>query len=142
MKKSLTDEEFARFFESHSGWVVLSTIDESGFPHSIPIGYFCYDGKVYCGTRDNTKKIRNIEKNSKVSLLIESGSTMDDIKGAMIQGEASICRSEPDVLRLSQIAARARGVADEHIPTMARPGAAYIEVTAVKRVSWDYGNVR
>lgn len=140
MKRSLTNDEFESFFASYSGWVVLSTIDESGFPHSIPIGYFYHDGKVYCGTRDNTKKIRNIEKESKVSLLIESGSTMNDIKGAMIQGEAKVYRSESDVLKFAQIAARARGQAEKDLPTKPTPGAAYIEVTPVKKVSWDYGS--
>lgn len=138
MKRALTDEEFNSFYQNHSGWVVLSSIDGLGFPHSIPIGYFYHDGSVYCGTRDNTKKIRNIENNEKVSLLIESGSTMQNIKGAMIQGNAKVHRSEEQVLRCSRLAASARGVAEKDWPTKANPGAAYIEVTAIKRVSWDY----
>lgn len=140
MKRSLTDKEFEQFFEDHNGWIILSTIDASGFPHSLPIGYFTHDGKVYCGTRDNTQKIRNIEKNPKVSLLIESGTTMRDIKGAMIQGNARVIRAEEEALHCAQIAAKARGVEEKDLPSKANPGAAYIEITPVNKISWDYGS--
>jgi nitroimidazol reductase NimA-like FMN-containing flavoprotein (pyridoxamine 5'-phosphate oxidase superfamily) len=138
MKKTLSEQAFNDFYKKHTGWVILSSIDAAGFPHSIAIGYFMADGKVYCGTRDNTQKIRNIENNPKVSLLIESGSTMADIKGAMIQGEAKICRSPEELLHCARLAAKARGVAEADWPTEARPGAAYIEVTPVNKISWDY----
>ena len=64
---------------------------------------------------------------------------MTDIKGAMIQGEARVHRSPEAVLDCMRRAARARGTAEVDLPKEARPGAAYIEVVPVKRISWDYG---
>lgn len=63
---------------------------------------------------------------------------MQDIKGLMIQGTATIFDSADDVLRLSREAARWRGTAEEQWPTEPRPGAVYIRVTPKRMISWDY----
>ena len=55
-------------------------------PHSIPIGYFRDGDTVYVGGRAGTQKTKNVERNPNVSLLLQSGSSMQDIKGLMIQG--------------------------------------------------------
>ncbi|MEM7326578.1 MAG: pyridoxamine 5'-phosphate oxidase family protein, partial [Actinomycetota bacterium] len=104
------------------------------------LGYFRDGDRVYCGCLDGTTKIKNIEQNPKVSLMVESGSTMSDIKGAMVQGTARVRRDPDSVLELMRKGAAQRGVAEEDLPTAARPGSAYIEVTIERRISWDYGS--
>ncbi|MEM9620475.1 MAG: pyridoxamine 5'-phosphate oxidase family protein [Pseudomonadota bacterium] len=138
MPKPLDKESFDAFLDSKPGWIVLSSIGADGFPHSVPLGYFRDGDTLYCGVRDHTQKIRNIERNAQVSLLIESGSTMADIKGAMVQGTAVVHRAPGRVLELMRKGAASRGVPEADWPTEARPGAAYIEITIVKRISWDY----
>ena len=139
MPTRLTEVEFNAFLDSRPGWIVLSTIGPDGFPHSVPLGYFREGEAVYCGVRDGTTKVRNIDANPKVSLLVESGSTMLDLKGAMIQGEARVHRDPVRVLDLMRLAATKRGVAAANLPREPRPGAAYIEVRPIRRISWDYG---
>ena len=52
---------------------------------------------------------------------------------------AVVHRDAASVLECMRAAARQRGVVEEELPTEARPGAVYIEVRPVKRISWDYG---
>lgn len=132
-------ETFNDFLDSRPGWIILTTITPDGFPHSVPLGYFRDGDTVYCGCRGNTAKIRNIEANPKVSLMIESGSTMADIKGAMIQGTATVIRDPEVVLTLMRKAAVRRGTPEADWPTSSRPGSAFIEISVVNRISWDYG---
>ena len=139
MPARLTEEQFNAFLDSRPGWIVLSTIGPDGFPHSVPLGYFREGDTIYCGVRDGTTKVRNIDANPKVSLLVESGSTMSDLKGAMVQGEARVHRDPERVLALMRLAATRRGVAAADLPSEPRPGAAYIEVRPIRRISWDYG---
>ena len=139
MPRSLTHEEFNEFLDAKPGWIVLSSIGLDGFPHSVPLGYFREGDSVYCGVRDHTTKIRNVKANPKVSLVVESGTTMADIRGAMIQGTARVHREPEAVLRLMRLAATKRGVAEAELPTEPRPGAAYIEISPIRRISWDYG---
>jgi nitroimidazol reductase NimA-like FMN-containing flavoprotein (pyridoxamine 5'-phosphate oxidase superfamily) len=139
MPAKLTIEEAHAYLDSRPGWITLTTIGLNGMPHTIPIGYFRVGDDVCIGCRAGTQKLKNIERNPNVSLLVQSGSSMQDIKGLMIQGRATVFTEPDDLLRLGREAARWRGVPEEQWPTEARPGAAYIRVTPVKLISWDYG---
>ena len=137
MVAQLTHEEAHAFLDSRPGWIILTTFDRNGYPHTVPIGYFRLGDDVYMGCRDATQKIRNIERNPKVSVLIESGSTMADLKGLLIQGDADVVRDDEERLRLGREAAKQRGMPEAEWPTEARPGSAYIRVQPVRMVSWD-----
>ena len=138
MPGKLTPEEVHEFLDSRPGWITLTTIGSDGYPHSIPIGYFRVDDAVYLGCRDATQKVRNVHRNPKVSLSLESGSTMQDIKGVLIQGDASVVNAPNEMLELSRAAARARGAAEADLPSEPNPGAAYIKVVPSRVISWDY----
>jgi nitroimidazol reductase NimA-like FMN-containing flavoprotein (pyridoxamine 5'-phosphate oxidase superfamily) len=139
MAGKLTKEEVHAFLDSRPGWIALTTLGRDGYPHTVPIGYFRVGDEVYIGCRAGTQKLKNIERNPKVSLMLESGRSMGDIKGVIIQGEASVVTAPEDVVRLHREAARQRGTPEADLPTVPRPGAAYIRVTPVKYISWDYG---
>jgi len=138
MPGKLTTEEVHEFLDSRPGWIALTTISANGHPHTIPIGYFRLGNEVYIGCRAGTQKLKNIERNPKVSLMLESGSTMQDIKGICIQGEAQVIIDPADQLPLMRASMQARGVPEAQLPTEARPGAAYIKVSPTKVISWDY----
>ena len=131
-------EEVRAFLDSRPGWIALTTISRTGFPHTVPIGYFRIGDDVYMGCRAGTQKLKNIGRNPKVSLMLESGSTMADIKGVCIQGHATVYTEAQDLLRIAQDAAREKGTPDAELPTEPRPGAAYIKVRPQKVISWDY----
>lgn len=138
MPASLTKEEANEFLDSRPGWIILTTIGRDGFPHSIPIGYFRLGDEIYVGGRAGTQRAKNVERNPQVSLLIESGGTMKDIKGLMIQGNADVITEPAELLPLTREAARQRGTPEEQLPTEARPGVAYIRVRPQRFISWDY----
>lgn len=138
MSVSLTPDEIIAFLDSKPGWMVLSTIGRDGFPHSVPVGYFRLEAGIYIGCRAGTQKLKNIARNPKVSLVVESGHSMQDIKGVLIQGHATVHTDPAATLRLSQAAARLRGVAEVDLPQTPRPGVAYIEVQPQRVISWDY----
>ena len=140
MPRSLTDEEVEAYLDSRPGWAILSTIDKDGFPHSVPLGYFRYGRDIVMGVRDGTHKVANVESNPNVSILLEDGSTMADIRGVMLQGRARIVRDDTEALELARAGARARGVPESEWPTAPRPGGAYIRMTPVRTRSWDYSN--
>lgn len=140
MPRKLSDEQIEAYLDSRPGWAVLSTIDSDGFPHSVPLGYFRLGRDIIMGVRDGTRKVANIENNPNVSVMLEDGSTMADIRGVMFQGRARIVREPREALEIAREGARARGVPESELPTEPRPGAAYIRVTPVRTLSWDYGN--
>ena len=140
MPRQLTLPEVHEFLDSKPGWIVLTTIGPDGFPHSVPLGYFRLGDEILMGVRANTRKLRNIQHNPKVSLVLETGSTMADIKGLMVQGTATVHTKPDELLHYARAAARRRGTPEEELPTEPRPGAAYIRVTPHRLRSWDYSD--
>lgn len=138
MPGKMTHEEVNAFLDSRPGWIALTTISKSGHPHTVPIGYFRMGNEVYIGCRAGTQKLKNIERNPNVSVMLESGSTMQDIKGVCIQGEGQVILDPVAQLPLMREAMRGRGVPEDQLPNEVRPGAAYIRVIPKKVISWDY----
>ena len=140
MPRKFSDEEIEAYLDSRPGWAILSTIDKDGFPHAVPLGYFRLGRDIIMGVRDGTHKVANVESNPNVSVLLEDGSSMADIRGVMLQGHARIVRERSEALQLAREGARARGLAESEWPTAPRPGAAYIRMTPVRTLSWDYAS--
>lgn len=138
MPARLTKEEAHAFFDSRPGWLILTTIGADGFPHTVPIGYFRVGDEIYAGGRSTTQRAKNVAHNPKVSALVETGNSMDTIKGVMIQGEADIVDDPQETLGLMRASMRARGAPDDQLPTEPRPGVAYIRIKPEKYITWDY----
>ena len=138
MTRELTRQEAQEFLDSKPSWIMLSTVGPDGYPHTVPLGYFRVGDEILMGVRGGTRKLRNIQANPKVSLLLESGSTRKDIKGLMIQGTATLHTGPEETLRYAREAAKQRGVPESELPTEARRDVVYIRVVPERLRSWDY----
>ena len=136
----MTESEAWDYIESNPGWITLSTNGHDGFPHTVPIGYFVSDRSIFIGCLDKTQKVKNIERNANISLTLESGQSMANIKGVLIKATARLIRDDAERLSISQLAARQRGVNETDLPKSIRPGSVYIKAKPLSIISWDYGN--
>ena len=71
MPRNLTIQESHEFLDSKPGWIALTTIGPDGYPHTVPLGYFRLGEDIVMGVRGNTRKLKNIQDNPNVSLLLE-----------------------------------------------------------------------
>ena len=131
----MSPERARQHLAAKDRWIVLTTLGRDGFPHSVPMGYFLVDDRVVMGCRDGTQKVRNIEREPRVSLLWENGRGQDELTAVMIRGRARVVRDTSARLALKQEAARQRG---ETIPTSVGDGFVYIEVEPVRTLSWSF----
>ena len=138
MPRKMSIEEAHEFLDSKPGWITLTTISADGYPHAVPLGYFRLGNDILMGVRGNTRKLKNIQGNPKVSLLLESGTSLQDIKGLMVQGTAQVHSNPDETLHYAREAARLRGVPETDLPTEPRENAVYIKVTPARFRSWDY----
>ena len=138
MPGKMSKEEVDTFLDSKPGWMMLTSQGSDGYPHSVPIGYFRDGDRIFMGCRDNTQKVKNIERNPKVSLVIEDGKTMSDLRGILFRGDASVVREDEERLKISRLAAKLRGAPEDEWPTTASAGAVFIKVDSPRVTSWDY----
>ena len=138
MPRRMSRQEVHEFLDSKPGWIVLTSIGADGYPHSVPLGYFRLGDEILMGVRQGTLKLDNIRNNPKVSLLIETGRSRQDIKGVMIQGTATVHSDPEEILHYAREAARLRGTPEQDLATEPRQGAAYIKVSPRRFRSWDY----
>ena len=88
MAGPLTPDEVIEFLDQRAEWAVLTSIDAHGYPHSVPLGYFRIGDSIYLGTHTDTQKVRNLERNPRITVLVETGDAYNELRGISIDGEA------------------------------------------------------
>ena len=86
---AMTPEEQATFLAG-TKTLILSSVDSSGYPHSVAMWFSLIDGIVHMTTFRKSQKILNLRRNPRVSLLAESGTHYAELRGLMIRGQADI----------------------------------------------------
>lgn len=131
-----TEEAYA-FLDSHpgTGWAILSTNGSDGYPHTVPLTYFRRGEVVYVGARG--QRLANARRDPRVSLLVEDGVALNELRGVLIRGDAAVVDDPVEVLELQRESMRQGGTAEADLPTEARPGSAYLAVQPARIASWD-----
>lgn len=93
----MTDEEVWRFLdEPHT--LQVATINPDGAPHLVAMFYTVSDGRIAFWTYGRSQKVRNLERDPRATVLVESGRSYDELKGVQISGPATIS-DDADLLR-------------------------------------------
>jgi PPOX class probable F420-dependent enzyme len=92
---TMSDEEVAAFLE-RSRTATLATVGPTGHPHLIAMWYGLIDGKIYFETKSKSQKSVNLRRNPQVSVMIEAGTTYDQLRGVAIEGTAHLIEDTED----------------------------------------------
>jgi PPOX class probable F420-dependent enzyme len=85
----LDEEELAELLDRER-IAVISTHGPRGWPHSMPMWFVPRDGEVWIWTYAKSQKVRNLERDPRATVLVESGHEYGELRGAMIEAEAEI----------------------------------------------------
>lgn len=141
------DEIHAYLNEGHT--MTLVTNGSKGFPHAVAMFYALDDDlTIRFATYASSQKVKNIERDPKVTLLVETGTAYSELQGVMIQGHARI---ENDLERIvaTMIETNARTGSPlpdiEQIPQDVKVRMAgkrvLVCVEPMRFVSWDHGKL-
>jgi general stress protein 26 len=97
---TLTEAERAELLESER-IVVVSSIGPRGWPHSMPMWYVVRDGDIWAWTYAKSQKVKNLERDRRATLLIETGFEYTELRGIQIEARAELIR---DVERVFEFA--------------------------------------
>ncbi|MEX0972403.1 MAG: pyridoxamine 5'-phosphate oxidase family protein [Solirubrobacterales bacterium] len=69
---------------------VVSSNGPRGWPHSMPLWFVPRDGEVWIWTYAKSQKVRNLERDPRATVLIETGHEYGELRGAQIEAEAEL----------------------------------------------------
>ena len=96
---TLSDREQRELIEAERV-VVVSTIGPRGWPHSMPLWYVPRGGEIWIYTYAKSQKVRNLERDPRATLLVETGHEYGELRGIEIEAEAEIHRDHETVFEL------------------------------------------
>ncbi len=146
----MTPEEARRFLESRKTIILVSN-GPSGFPHPMPMWFALDDdGSVRTTTYAKSQKVRNLERDPRCSLLVESGLEYQELRSLVLYGRAEIVHDLDVILDTMLNAARTPGEAAGGRPRadaapegMRRTASkrVCIRVKPERVVSWDHAKL-
>jgi PPOX class probable F420-dependent enzyme len=92
---SMTPDEQAAFLEAGTT-LIVTTLDRRGQPHIAPMWYFLDDGKVVFRSFTKSQKIVNLQRDPRITVLVETGIAYAELQAVMIQGTARLIDGAAD----------------------------------------------
>ena len=141
----MSDDEVRSFLRSNKTMTINSN-GPGGYPHPMPMWFeIDEDHTVQMTTFRKSQKVRNIERDPKVSLLVEAGEKYEELRGVVIYGRA---RLVDDLAVVTRILLAIGGLRDLTDAAARKNAEAAVSKTAAKRiailirpekiVSWDH----
>lgn len=126
----------------------VATNGQGGFPHVTTLWFHVDAGLVTFRSFTKSQRVANLLRDPKLTVLAETGTDYQELRGVMIQGVARMSTDPADVMRTyAGVAAKMQGV-DEVSPDAV--DALYgrfatkntvIRVEPVKVISWDHAKL-
>ena len=127
----LTDEEQSELIENERV-VVVSTLGPRGWPHVMPLWYVPREGEIWIWTYAKSQKVKNLERDPRATLLIETGTEYNELRGVQIEAEAELIRDTEQVVEFAkELTVRYT----EGIDSVEGDAAAGLQAQAPKRVA-------
>jgi PPOX class probable F420-dependent enzyme len=127
----LSDEEARELIDSER-IVVVSSLGPRGWPHVMPLWYVPRGGEIWIWTYAKSQKVKNLERDPRATLLIETGVEYQDLRGIQIEAEAELIR---DIDEIVEYAKEMTVRYSEGIESVEGDAAAGLQAQAPKRVA-------
>ncbi|MEO8091135.1 MAG: pyridoxamine 5'-phosphate oxidase family protein [bacterium] len=143
----LTESEQLELLEAERV-VIVSTHGPRGWPHSMPLWYVPRDGRIWIWTYAKSQKVRNLERDPRATLLIETGTEYAELRGIEVEAEATLHRDFDTVfefakeltVRYAEGIDSVEGDAAEALRAQA-PKRVAISFEPVRVASWDHSKL-
>jgi len=134
----LSDAELLKLFEGERV-AIVSSLGPRGWPHSMPMWFVPREGEIWIWTYAKSQKVRNLERDPRATVLVETGHEYNELRGAMIEAEAEIHRDPATVLGFAEELTMRYA---EGISSVEGDAKAALEAQAPKRVAIHFKPVR
>ena len=95
----MAPDEVASFL-SGQRVVICATNSPRGWPHLMPLWYVIRDADIWAWTYAKSQKVRNLERDRRATLQIETGDSYDQLRGVMFEVTTTVHRDTGEVAAL------------------------------------------
>jgi PPOX class probable F420-dependent enzyme len=136
----MTPEEVDAFLAEQKT-VTCATNGRHGFPHLMPLWYVLREGRIWAWTYAKSQKVRNLERDPRATLQIETGIEYAELHGVMLRCDVEIHRDVDVIVDFAmELVERYSGGAEEAREAFRRqaPKRVALEFVERDRVTWDH----
>ncbi|MCS6806465.1 MAG: TIGR03618 family F420-dependent PPOX class oxidoreductase [Acidobacteriota bacterium] len=137
----MTDDEVAAFLQGRHTMSV-ATIGKDGQPHLVAMWYGFLDGAPAFWTYKKSQKIRNLQRDNRITCLVEEGETYEQLRGAMLIGRGTILEDQAIVIKVGEsVFERYYGQSGEAVrPVIEQMGRkrVVVRIDVERVISWDH----
>jgi PPOX class probable F420-dependent enzyme len=118
---------------------IISSNGPRGWPHSMPMWFVPREREVWVWTYAKSQKVRNLERDPRATVLVETGHEYGELRGAMFEAEAKMHRDFETVIGFAEeLTVRYA----EGISSVEGDAKAALEAQAPKRVAIQFRPAR
>jgi PPOX class probable F420-dependent enzyme len=139
----MSAEEADAFLEEERT-VTCATNGRNGFPHLMPLWYVVRDGRIWAWTYAKSQKVKNLERDPRATLQVETGVEYAELRGVMLRCDVEIHRDVDVVVDFAiELVGRYSGTGPEHDAARdafraQAPKRVALEFVERGRVTWDH----
>jgi len=138
----MTDDQIDAFIDSHKS-LQVGTIERDGSVHLSTLWFAVVDGKIVFETYTKSQKIKNLERDDRITILLEDGTAYEKLRGVMIKGRARLVTDHAEVhpLALAVMRRNQPDIPEELLSQAAEQMASKrtaVVIEPLKVVSWDH----
>jgi PPOX class probable F420-dependent enzyme len=141
----MSDEEVWKFVGERKS-LQVATLNRDGSPHLTTLWFAVMDGDIVFETYTKSQKILNLQRDPRISVLVEDGDRYDQLRGVTLSGKAELVTApeKVHVLALEVMSRNTPGVSKEQLDGMAQKMAAKrtgVVIKPTRIVSWDHSKL-
>jgi nitroimidazol reductase NimA-like FMN-containing flavoprotein (pyridoxamine 5'-phosphate oxidase superfamily) len=145
----MTDDE-VRAYLRNSHRLILVTNGRGGYPHPVPMNFIFNDQEqILMTTFRKSQKVRNLQRDPKAALLLESGIAYGELMSVLAYAEAEIIDDSNQVIDLMNLlTAKEAALTGSHtgvVKTQAESTASkrvVLRFTPDSYISWDHTKLK
>jgi PPOX class probable F420-dependent enzyme len=139
----MTPEEVDEFLQGRHT-MTLATIGADGRPHLVAMWYGFFDGAPAVWTYAKAQKVVNLRRDPRITALVETGDSYDQLKGVELVGTARLLEELDGVMAVGRsVVERYSGLPDAAAAPLEKVGAKRVGIVidVEKVVSWDHSKL-
>jgi PPOX class probable F420-dependent enzyme len=130
----MSEGEVSEFLETNLK-VQVASVGKDGAPHLTTLFYIVLDtGEIAFWTYARSQKIRNLERDPRVSALVEDGTDYFELRGVSVTGTAELVRDPGRIFEIGSAVA-VRMVGASTLDDLGDIGREAVEKQATKRIA-------